>query len=256
MESTNVLIKKKDNVGILTINHPPANAVNLATLDDFNKALDDLEKDNDVRVVILTGVGEKGFSAGFDVSDAANGERCRTYGSATWTRVDRFSKPVIAAINGFALGGGCELALASHFRIMVDSPKATIGLTELNLGIIPGWGGCVRMARALGRTKALDLILFSKKLTAPEALVLGLIDKVCAPGDVMKEAMDLALNIAKRPPIAVSCVINAINGFMNKGIDEGLRLEQEGVQKVVASKDAAEGFAAFFEKRPPAFKGE
>jgi len=256
MDSANVLVEKKDNVGILTINHPPANAVNLATLEDFNKALDDLENDKSVRVVIITGAGEKTFCAGFDVSDAANGDKCRTYGSQTWTRVDRFSKPVIAAISGFALGGGCELALASHFRLMEDKPKATIGLTELNLGIIPGWGGCVRMARTLGRSKALDLILFSQKLTAAEALAIGLIDKVSAPGEVMKDAMELALRIVQRPPLGVTGVLKTINTLLYEGMDEALKIEQEGVVKVMSSKDAQEGFGAFFEKRQPVFKGE
>lgn len=256
MAFTNLILEKQEHIGILTLNHPPANAMNLAALEEFNQALDDLEADKEIRVVILTGAGDKAFSAGFDVSDVANGERCRVYGQETWTRVDRFTKPVIAAINGFALGGGCELALASHFRIMVDAPKATIGLTELNLGIIPGWGGTVRMTRLLGRTKALDLILFSQKLTAPEALAIGLIDKVAAPGEVMKDAMELAQRIVPRPPIAVSCILKAMSALMNDGMDEGLRLEREGVSTVGQSKDAHEGFSAFFEKRAPVFKGE
>lgn len=256
MDLANVIVEKKDYVGVLTLNHPPVNSCNLALLEDVNKALDDLENDKDVRVIIITGSGEKAFCAGFDVSDVANSEKCRTLGSESWTRVDRLTKPVIAAINGFALGGGCELALASHFRLMVDNPKAAIGLTELNLGIIPGWGGCVRMCRLLGRNKALDMILFSKKVTAPEALALGLIDKVSAPGELMKDAMEMAQAIAQRPPIAVKFVLKAMAGLMNQNIDEGIRWELEGVKATAASKDAAEGFTAFFEKRAPAFKGE
>jgi enoyl-CoA hydratase/carnithine racemase len=256
MEFTNVLLEKKDQIGVLTINHPPANAVNLATLEDFNKALDELENDKDVRVVIITGAGERGFSAGFDVSDAANSDKCGPLGQQTWTRVDLFTKPVIAAINGFAYGGGCELALACHFRIIVDQPKPLIGLTELNLGIIPGWGGTQRMTRLLGRGKALDLILFSKRLTAREAFEIGLVDKVSAPGEVMKDALEMAAILAARPPIAVSCVLKAISSLLYKGMEEGLRIEQEGVKKVAATQDAQEGFTAFFEKRVPVFKGE
>jgi enoyl-CoA hydratase/carnithine racemase len=148
------------------------------------------------------------------------------------------------------------LALACHFRIMADNPKASIGLTELNLGIIPGWGGCVRMCRQLGRTKALDMILFSRKLNAPDALALGLVDKVVPQGEALKEALAMAEIIAQRPPIAVKFVLKAMKGLMNQNIDEGLRWESEGVKTTAASKDAAEGFTAFFEKRAPAFTGE
>jgi len=256
MDLANVIIEKKDYVGVLTLNHPPVNSCNLVTLEDINKALDELENDKDVRVIVITGGGEKAFCAGFDVSDVANGEKCRSLGQETWTRVDRLEKPVIAAINGFALGGGCELALACHFRIMADNPKASIGLTELNLGILPGWGGCVRMCRLLGRTKALDMILFSKKVGASEALALGLIDKVVPAGEALKEALAMAEVIAQRPPIAVKFVLKAMSGLMNQNIDEGLRWEQEGVKTTAASKDAIEGFTAFYEKRAPAFKGE
>lgn len=256
MELANVIIEKKGYVGVLTLNHPPVNSCNLATLEDINKALDDLEGDKNVRVIVITGGGEKAFCAGFDVSDVANSDKCRTLGQETWTRVDRLEKPVIAAINGFALGGGCELALACHFRIMADNPKASIGLTELNLGIIPGWGGCVRMCRQLGRTKALDMILFSRKLNAPDALALGLVDKVVPQGEALKEALAMAEIIAQRPPIAVKFVLKAMKGLMNQNIDEGLRWESEGVKTTAASKDAAEGFTAFFEKRAPAFTGE
>jgi len=252
----NVLLEKKGHVAVLTINHPPANAVNMVTVLEFDKALDELEHDKDVRAIIVTGAGEKGFCAGFDVSDVANKDTCVPLGHRIWTRVNRFPKPIIAAINGFALGGGCELALASHFRIMVDSPKAVIGLTELNLGIIPGWGGCVRMAHLLGRSKALDLIFFSKKLTAPEAFAIGLIDKVSAPGEVMKDAMELAERIATRPPVAVKWVLAAISTAESVSMDEGLRLEVEGTKAVGRTQDAVEGFTAFFEKRQPNFKGE
>jgi enoyl-CoA hydratase/carnithine racemase len=163
---------------------------------------------------------------------------------------------VIAAINGVALGGGCELALASHFRIMSSDAKAKIGLTELNLGIIPAWGGTQRMTRLLGRTKALDLILFGKKVDAVEALEIGLVDKVSSPGQLMNDAVELAGRLAERPPIAVACVLKAIAAGIYEGIDEGLRIEQESSRLLGQTQDAREGFIAFLEKRQPNFKGE
>jgi enoyl-CoA hydratase/carnithine racemase len=170
--------------------------------------------------------------------------------------VDCFPKPVIAAVNGVALGGGCELALASHFRIMSSGPKAKMGLTELNLGIIPGWGGTQRMTRLVGRSKALDLILFSKKVDASEALELGLVDKVSPPGQLMSDAIELAGRLAERPPIAVACVLRAIAAGIYEGIDQGLSIEEESSRILSQTSDAREGFIAFLEKRKPEFKGE
>jgi len=254
MEYANVIVERRGYAGILTINHPPANAVNIAMLEDINKALNELEEDKNVRVVIFTGSGEKAFCAGFDLTDASRADLSLLAGQGTWTRIDRLSKPTIAAINGFAFGGGCELALACHFRIMSENPKAQIGLTELNLGIIPGWGGTVRMTKLLGRSKALDLILFSKKIGAAEALEAGLINK--SSPDVMKDALELAERIAERPPVAVSCVLKAMDSLNYNGLNEGLKLERDGIKTVGRSADAREGFAAFFERRKPDFKGE
>jgi enoyl-CoA hydratase/carnithine racemase len=254
MEYANVIVERKGYAGILTINHPPANAVNIAMLEDINKALNELEEDKNVRVIIFTGSGEKAFCAGFDLTDASRADLSLLAGQGTWTRIDRLSKPTIAAINGFAFGGGCELALACHFRIMSENPKAQIGLTELNLGIIPGWGGTVRMTKLLGRSKALDLILFSKKIGAAEAFEAGLINKTSP--DVMKDALELAERIAERPPVAVSCVLKAMDSLNYNGLNEGLKLERDGIKTVGRSADAREGFAAFFERRKPDFKGE
>ena len=256
MELVNFIIEKKEHVAILTINHAPANAWNLATMEDFKKALDDVENDKNVRVVILTGAGEKCFSAGFDVSDAGNAPTIAPMGRELWRRVDRFPKPVIAAINGMALGGGLELALSCHFRIMVDSPKAKIGLTELNLGIIPGWGGTQRLSAIVGKAKALDMILFSKRIDANEALQIGLVTKVSEQGKILDDALELANILAKRPPIAVSCVLKAMSAGEYEGKDQGLIVEAQGSDLVATSKDAIEGFMSFLQKREPNFTGE
>ncbi len=222
---------------------------------DLEKVLDAIEADNDIRVVVLTGAGEKCFSAGMDISDAGNPE-IGPKGQDLWRRVDRFSKPVIAAINGHAFGGGLELAMSCHFRIMIDSPQAKIGLTELNLGIIPGWGGTQRLMRIVGKSKALDMILFSKRIDAAEAQQIGLVNLVASPEKFMDEVMAFAAKIAERPPIAVRCVLDAMTAGIYEGFDAGLAKERDGSKIVGASKDAIEGFTAFFEKRPPVFKGE
>lgn len=256
MELANMLMEIKDHVAVITINHPPANAWNLATMEDFKKVLDQVETDRDIRVVIITGAGEKCFSAGFDVSDAANAAATSDMGRTLWRRLDRLAKPTIAAVNGFALGGGLELAMSCHFRIMADSPKVTVGLTELNLGIIPGWGGTQRLPRLVGRARALEMILFSKRIGAGEALEIGLVNRICPPEQVMEQAMELAHSLSKRPPIAVKCVLEAMAAGIYEGLDEGLKAEEKGALTVRNTKDRVEGFKAFLEKREPVFTGE
>jgi len=256
MSYDNLILERKDHIAIITLNHPPVNAWNLGLMNDFEKAVDEIEGDKDVRVLILTGAGEKCFSAGFDVSDAANSHITSPKGRDIWTRLDRFTKPVIAAINGFAMGGGLELALCCHFRIMVDDPKATVGLTELNLGIIPGWGGTQRLTRVVGKAKALDMILFSKRIDAKEALSIGLVNQITTKDKLMDDAIALAEVLAKRPPLAVGAVMRAISAFDYSGLDAGLKVEEEGSAVVGKSKDCIEGFTAFLEKREPVFRGD
>ncbi len=256
MSYENLDVEINNYVATVTINHPPVNSVNLATIQAIEKAFDDLEQNKDVRVIILTGSGEKAFSAGFDVSDAANAAKAGEEGQRVWTKVFRYTKPVIAAVNGFAFGGGCELAMSCHFRLMADAPKAKIGLTELNLGIIPGWSGTQRMTVLLGRTKALEMMLFSKRLTAGEAKEIGLVDQVCAPDKLMDEAREMAEKLVNRPPLGVAGVLKAVATGIEWNFDEGLKAELEGTKTVSGSQDAVEGFTAFFEKRDPVFKGE
>lgn len=256
MELENIILEKKKHIGIMTINHPPVNAWNWATMQDFEKALDAFENDQVVRVVIITGAGEKCFSAGFDISDAGNAHKTSPKARELWRRIDRFPKPVIAAINGYALGGGLELAMCCQFRIMVDSPEAKVGLTELNLGIIPGWGGSQRLPMLVGKAKALDMILFSRKISATEALEAGLVNQVSTTGRLMDDTLAFAEKLAKRPPVAISCVLRAIAAGAYEGLDAGLKVEEEGSQTVGQSEDCQEGFSAFLEKREPEFKGK
>jgi enoyl-CoA hydratase/carnithine racemase len=256
MAYENMIYEKKDTIGIVTINRPPANSWSMAAMEDFEKILDEIENDQQIRVVIITGAGEKCFSAGMDVADAAKSPGIGDKGRVLWRRVDRFEKPTIAAINGHALGGGLELALSCHFRIMADSLTSRIGLTELNLGIIPGWGGTQRLYSIVGKAKALDMILFSKRLDAKGALEIGLLNKVTAPENLMDVSLEFAESLSKRPPLAVSCVLKAMSAGIYEGLDHGLAMESEGSKVVSASEDAIEGFTAFFEKREPIFKGK
>lgn len=255
MQLDTMILDIKDHIAAITFNRPPANTWNFAAMTDFEKALDAVEQDGEVRVVILTGSGEKCFSAGFDVNDAGNPET-GPKGQALWRRVDRFSKPLIAAINGHAYGGGLELALSCHFRIMIDTPQAKIGLTELNLGIIPGWGGTQRLMRVIGKAKALEMILFSRRVDAKEALEIGLVHQIATPENFGQTVDVFAQKIAERPPIAVRCVLDAITAGVYDGLDAGLNKEREGSRTVSQTQDAIEGFTAFLQKRPPVFKGE
>jgi enoyl-CoA hydratase/carnithine racemase len=256
MQLDNIILTKRKHVAIITIDHPPVNAWNWATMQDFEKALGAVESDSDVRVVIITGAGEKCFSAGFDVRDAGNAHKISPKARELWCRIDRFPKPVIAAINGYALGGGLELAMCCQFRMMEDAPETSLGLTELNLGIIPGWGGTQRLPLLVGKAKALDMILFSRKLNATEALKAGLVNQLSARGQLMDDAISFAEKLAQRPPLAVSWVLRSMAAGAHEGLDAGLKVEEEGSKIVGQSDDRKEGFSAFLEKRQPVFKGK
>jgi enoyl-CoA hydratase/carnithine racemase len=256
MNYENLIVDTKGHIRIITLNHPPVNAWNWGMMADFEKAVNDVENDQELRVLIITGGGEKAFSAGFDLSDSANSHQTSPKGRELWTKLDRFSKPVIAAINGHVLAGGMELALSCHFRILVDDPKLNLGLTELNVGIIPGWGGTQRLTRIVGKAKALDMILFSKRATPQEALECGLVNQLSTADKLMEDAMAFAEILVKRPPLAVGCVLKAVSAGEYEGFEQGLKVEEEGSAIVGKSQDRVEGFTAFLEKREPVFKGE
>ena len=255
MGYSNILVSTSDFVSTITLNRPPMNSVNLGIREELDQAVSELELSKETRVIIITGAGEKGFCAGMDVSDIANITRGPN-GNDVLNKIERSGKPYIAAINGHALGGGCEISLVCHFRFMTDNPKALIGCPEVNLGITPGWGGIQRLPRVVGKSRALDMILFSKRLTAPEALALGLVDRVIPAADLMNEALAFARLLAARPPLAVRATLEGMSVGLEKGLEEGLRTDQAWSQKLAQSQDATEGMMAFLEKRPPVFKGE
>lgn len=253
-----LIVEQEEDIEIITLNRPPANPINLTVLNELDEALTELEQDKAVRALIITGAGEKGFSAGFDVKTAGTpeAEKIMPKGQEVFNRIERYSKPVIAAINGFALGGGCELSMACHFRIMVDSERAVIGQPEIDLGIIPGWGGTQRLPRLVGKTKALEMLILGTRIRAPEALNIGLITKVSQPGELMKDAKELAKTLAKKAPIAVKLILDTVTRGLDTTLDNGLKIELEGSRQVQKTKDAMEGMMAFAQKREPVFKGE
>jgi enoyl-CoA hydratase/carnithine racemase len=258
MAYENLIVEQKENVGIITLNRPPANPINLTVLNELDEVFTMWEKDKAVRAVIITGAGERGFSAGFDLKTAGtpDGEKAMSRGQEVFSHIEKHPKPVIAAINGFALGGGCELAMSCHFRIMLDSEKVFMGQPEIDRGIIPGWGGTQRLPRLVGKTKGLEMLLLGTRVNAPEALSIGLITRVSQPGQLMSDAKEFADTLAKKAPVAVQVILDAVTRGLETTTDQGVKVELEGSQRVSKTKDAMEGAIAFIEKREPHFTGE
>lgn len=253
-----LILEKEGAVGIITLNRPPVHSFNYPAITNLGLAMDELIKDKAIRTIIITGAGDKAFSAGFDISsftDPMNAWMPRA-GHNTYNKIEKSPKPVIAAINGYALGGGFELTLACHFRVMVDAEKAVLGLPEITLGIIPGWGGTQRLPRLLGRTKALEIALLGRRINAREAYEWGLLNKVSKPGEVLKDAKEIAANLSKRAPLALKSILNAVVLGQDTNMAAGIEIELEGSATVSSSKDALEGMTAFMEKREAKFIGE
>ena len=258
MTYANLIVEREDNVGIITLNRPPANPINVSVLDELDAVLTEWEKDKAVRAIIVTGAGERGFSAGFDLKTAGTpeGEKAVAQGQEVFSHIEKYPKPIIAAINGYALGGGCELAMSCHLRIMVNSERAVIGQPEIDVGIIPGWGGTQRLPRLVGRTKALEMLLLGTRINAPEALSIGLITRVSQPGQLMNDAKELARALAKKAPVAIQVILDAVTRGLETTTDQGVKIELEGSQRISKTKDAMEGAMAFIQKREPVFTGE
>jgi len=250
-----VLLDIKKSIALITINRPSANAINKEAVESLLSILDDIEKNKDVRVIMITGQGEKGFCAGFDLKDGANAHFINPKAQELCNRLEFFTKPVIAVINGFALGGGCEIALACHFRFMTKDPKACIGLPETDLGVLPVWGGTQRLPKIVGKSKAMELIFMALRLNPEEAYTISLVDKLFPADSLMAESRQFAANLASRPPLACSAILKAMTAGEQSGLKAGLEMELAEVAKIGLSEDAMEGMRAFFEKRKPEFMG-
>jgi enoyl-CoA hydratase len=258
MALENVLIEKRGRVAILTVNRPDKlNALNIATRGDILAALDELERDTGVRVVVITGAGEKAFIAGADINEFAGmsavAQRAVMKGRRAFDAVEDFPKPVIAMINGFALGGGCELALACDVRIA--STRAKLGQPEIKLGIIPGGGGTQRLTRLIGEGKAMELMLTGDMLSAEEAERLGLVNHVYAPEELESKTMELANRIAEMSPVALAMAKQSVKNAARMNLREGLDSEVDLFALCFSSEDKEEGVRAFIEKRKAEFKG-
>ncbi len=261
MTYENILLDREEGIALLTFNRPKAlNALNAATIRELDAALDEVAADDSIRALVITGAGDKAFVAGADITEIralpspkVGLDMCRR-GQAAFFKVEKLDKPVIIAINGFALGGGCELAMTGDVRIAADT--ARLGQPEINLGIIPGYGGTQRLPRLVGKGAAKLLIYTGDLITADEALRIGLVDKVVPASEVLVTAKALAKQLAAKAPVALALCKRSIELGLEVDIERGCAIEAENFGVCCATEDKAEGTAAFVEKRKPVFKGQ
>jgi enoyl-CoA hydratase len=259
MEYQDIIVEREEQLAVITLNRPRVlNAITFNLLEELGQAVGVLEEDADVRVIIVTGAGDRSFCAGSDVKelDEIGPERATAYmrlGQQVFRAIEELGKPVIAAINGYALGGGSELALACDLRVAAESAK--FGQLEITLGNIPGWGGTQRLPRLIGAAKAKEMVFTGEMIDAQEAQRINLVNQVVADGDLMDAARELANKIASRGPIALRIAKWAIDRGLDASLATGLQLETLGVALCTTTEDQLEGTRAFRERRPPVFKG-
>ncbi len=260
MEYKTILFEKKDRRAVITLNRPEKlNALNKQMFDDLNDAIQKIELDPEIQALILTGTGDKAFAAGADIkelseSDERSGKLFSEYGSVVMKRLAELRIPTIAAINGYALGGGFELAMACHLRFASD--KAKVGQPEVNLGIIPGYGGTQRLPRLVGTAKALEIILTGDPIDAQEAERIGLVNAVFPHSELMAKTEEFANKILSKGPLALFAAVDCVLASERLSLSEGLAYESRIFGQVCGTKDFKEGTKAFLEKRKPNFIGE
>lgn len=258
MNYEHILTETDNNTLTITINRESKlNALTHQTIQEVGSAVKEANENKSARCIILTGAGEKAFVAGADISEFASfsveeGEKLARDGQVVFDYIENSSIPVIAAVNGFALGGGCELAMACHIRVASDNAK--FGQPEVKLGLIPGYGGTQRLAQLVGKNKAIELLITAEMLNANEALKWGLVNQVVAPDELMNTCKSLASKIAKQAPLAVSACIKTVNSFYNKN-ENGFEEEMKLFGESFGTNDFKEGSQAFLNKRKPEFTG-
>jgi enoyl-CoA hydratase len=259
MAYENLLVERDAAILIVTINRPKVlNALNAATLLELSQVIEEARLDASVRAIVLTGAGEKSFVAGADINELAvqtpvSGREHARHGQALFDRIERLGKPVVAAVNGFALGGGCELAMACTIRLAADTAK--FGQPEINLGLLPGYAGSQRLPRLVGRGRATELLLTGAQIPAEEAWRIGLVNRVVPAAELMNEARALAHTLASKPPVAVRYILEAVASGLEMSFDDAQDYEATLFGLVSTTEDMREGTRAFLEKRKAEFKG-
>lgn len=259
MSYQNILAKSENGVLTITINRPDKlNALNAQTLSEINDAVHHAYGNNEVKGIIITGAGEKAFVAGADISEftgltVEKGKNLSARGHEIFNLIENCPKPVIAAVNGFALGGGCELAMACHLRIASENAK--FGQPEVNLGLIPGYGGTQRLIQLIGKTKAVELLMTADMIKAEEALRLGLVNYVVPPEQLIPKCLEILGKVKDKAPLAIGKIIGCVNAFFEDGVN-GLEFEINAFGECCSTEDFKEGTEAFLNKRHADFKGK
>jgi enoyl-CoA hydratase/3-hydroxyacyl-CoA dehydrogenase len=255
-----IIVKKEDGIGWITLNRPHRlNTLTADMIDEMHSALNDFEADKGIKCIVLTGAGDRAFSAGADVTaftglTPATAVEAASKGQTLFTRFERIGKPVIASLNGYALGGGLEMASACDFRLAAEN--AELGQPETKLGLIPGWGGTQRLVRLVGLAKAKELIMLGERISAEEGARIGLVNKVVPKAKLQEETIALAKKLADGPPVALKLAKETLNFGSQVPLDIGLKMEAEAFGIVLSTKDVMEGVSAFMSKRKPEFKGK
>lgn len=258
MDYKNLLIEIKETIALVTINRPDKlNALNKETLQELSETFDQFKNDQNVDCVIITGAGEKAFVAGADISElnqqeGKSGEEFAHFGQGVFNKIENLGKPVIAAVNGFALGGGCELSMACHIRLASDKTK--FGQPEVNLGVIPGYGGTQRLSKLINSGRAMEYILTGDMIDANEAYRLGLVNHVYTTDELLPKAFEMAQKITSKGQLAISLAVKAVKASEKMGLPEGLEYEAALFGVACSTEDFKEGTKAFLEKRKPDFK--
>lgn len=257
MDYQYILTNRDDAVGIVTLNRPEAlNALNNQLVAELADALEAFDQDDSIRCIVITGAGDKAFAAGADIKEMSGKSPIDMMlgGFGAWQRIKRLRKPMIAAVGGYALGGGCELAM--HCDMIVASENARFGQPEILLGVIPGAGGTQRLTRTLGKYRTMEMVLTGVQISAQEMAAHGLVNRVVPKGEHLSEAIKLAKAVAAQAPLALRLAKEAVNAAFETSLEEGLEIERKNFFMLFATDDMREGMQAFIEKRPAQFKGK